>query len=787
MARIFFFPIRHHSPACAWHLARLIRERRPTAVLIEGPSDATPLIPLLAHPDTQAPVAIYTTYSQGSPARERAPEGPATRHAAYYPLADFSPELVAVREGLAAGAAVRLIDLSFPRMLMAEKPGRRPRVSSLLEETWLKRSKVMAEACRRLGARDPDDLWDHLFETDFPSLAVEEFAERVETWCALARADHLPEELAAEGYLAREEAMAAEIAREASERQGLVVVVTGGFHTPALRELLGRPLRKRKTREPAGQSQVLLMRYGFPQLDRLNGYASGMPAPAWYQRVWEGLQGEADPWEMVARLLVDLGVLSRAAPPGVTAADEMDALGMIRRLAGFRGHPRPSREDVLDGIRSAFVKGSMDAEGSLWTSRVRLLLAGDRIGSLPPGAPVAPLVQDFQRAAREHRIDVATPLDCRRELRLYDSAPHRAVSRFFYRLVHLGVPFARLQAGPDFVLGRDLNRVIEEWVHRWSPATDVTLTEMSLYGGTLEEAAAAFIQEQADAIEGREGSAVRMATLLLSACRMGLHRAAPDLLIRTASWVAGDSSFTSLVTAARQLALLHQSREPLEAHGLEGVLDAADEACTRACYLLPNLASTGEEAEAQVLDALNGLLAVALALGGGERRHELRRTGLLSIVGSDGSNRVVRGGAAGVLFADGDLPEEDLVATAVGLLELEGPAFLRGLLHTDRASLWQVPALLGGLHRVLAGMERDRFVRLLPELRMAFASLTARETRRVAEEIVRSGGSSRLPLVMLGDVSPEEVILGHDIESRMRRALERDGLGVLVGGGERVG
>ena len=46
-APVVFFPVRHHSPACARQVDRLIRAIRPDAVLIEGPRDATHLIPLL--------------------------------------------------------------------------------------------------------------------------------------------------------------------------------------------------------------------------------------------------------------------------------------------------------------------------------------------------------------------------------------------------------------------------------------------------------------------------------------------------------------------------------------------------------------------------------------------------------------------------------------------------------------------------------------------------------------------------------------------------------------------
>ena len=66
-SRVVYFSVRHHSPACAWHVDRLIHDVKPEAVLIEGPRDATALVPLLTHPKTRLPVAIYTTYVERVP------------------------------------------------------------------------------------------------------------------------------------------------------------------------------------------------------------------------------------------------------------------------------------------------------------------------------------------------------------------------------------------------------------------------------------------------------------------------------------------------------------------------------------------------------------------------------------------------------------------------------------------------------------------------------------------------------------------------------------------------
>ena len=88
----------------------------------------------------------------------------------------------------------------------------------------------MQETCRATGARDPDDLWDQLYELDHERREPAEFFHDVLAYCALARLDYTSEMLELDGCTAREAAMAAAVAEE----PGRVVVVTGGFHTVGL-------------------------------------------------------------------------------------------------------------------------------------------------------------------------------------------------------------------------------------------------------------------------------------------------------------------------------------------------------------------------------------------------------------------------------------------------------------------------------------------------------------------------------------------------------------------------
>src|SRR5215210_569560 len=93
------FGVRHLSPAAAHHLRRVLEEVRPTAVLVEGPSDATEQIKHLVHKDTRPPLALLA-YTRERPVRS-----------ILYPLAEYSPEWVALTWGVRSKAAVRFIDL----------------------------------------------------------------------------------------------------------------------------------------------------------------------------------------------------------------------------------------------------------------------------------------------------------------------------------------------------------------------------------------------------------------------------------------------------------------------------------------------------------------------------------------------------------------------------------------------------------------------------------------------------------------------------------------------------
>ena len=761
-ARVVYFPIRHHSPACAWHLDRLIREWQPDTVLIEGPRDATPLAPLLLHAETRLPVAIFTTYIK------RGKEHPPEHYAAYYPFCEYSPEYAAIKAATEIGAGVKFIDLTFPEQIVYRQWSD-GKVQSLLDERYLRHSRYLQAACRRTGTRDADDLWDHLYEDDFERLPTEQFMRHVLAYCALARADYSEEMLQAEGSLAREQAMALEIAKET----GRVIVVTGGFHTVTLPGTAGMaPKALTITPEDA---LVVITRYSFEMLDRLNGYSSGMPSPEFYQRRWEGQQ--------TAHLVVDIGRRIREQGGEVSADDEINAMAQAERLANLRGHLRPAREDLLDGIRSCFIKGAVDVEGVLVLTHARSILAGVRVGVVPKSAGLPPIVWDFRETATRFRLKLDGLENGTATLDLYRKPQHRFISRFLHRLRYLHTPFATCERGPDFVRGEYLDRMQEVWSYRWSPMTESHLIEMSMYGQTLEQAAIARLWATfAEAEASGQAESARLATaLLMEACRMGLQQQAQSLLEKTQALIARDAQFPSLVAALNDLLLLHRQREPLEAHEISGLPELMATAFRRACFLLQQAGGVAEEEEEKMLAALNSLDGARKAMAADADADEIFRQGIGHVIEATESNAVLRGGAVGVMAANGWMAHDEVLRRLAGQLAgagadgAAGVKFIRGLLAAYRSLLWQTPEIITGLTSLLLQWEEEHFLKHLPLLRLTFSSLTPRECDRVAQILAEQlGVAAFTPL--LSHLSAGELLHGTEVNRRVTELLRQDGV-----------
>jgi hypothetical protein len=720
-------PVRHHSPACAWQLRALIRRERPRHVLIEGPVEATALARFMGMSGAQPPLAVYACL----PARDASTPGPR----AFFPFAAFSPEWVALREGLRCGAQVRFIDRPAAALLEEADAdgdigdglggdndtddGPSIDVDPLLRDDLAARAQRVVAAA---GSHDFDHWWDRHFEAGGHAVDPDTWFQRLQQWCLLLRERPGPGDCSA-----RERAMAAQVAAAVATGESTLAVV-GGLHVEAIAVLLAasEPL---PLETGDGRAECYLVPYSLPRLDSAHTRAAGLPDTGYYQQWWDAAEAGAPRPERsaaeAAAVRVANGLRERGEIAGVP--DAIEAVLMAERLAALRNVPL-GRAEVLDAL-----DGVMPGDGGARDTRraqLRRLLATDAVGRLPKQYPRAPLVEDFRRRATALGLPLL-PASTDRALDLYRSAKHREVSRLLHQLAALGAPYAELRAGPDFVTGSDLARVRERWRLAWHPEVDARLTECQHLGAHVADAALASLLLRA------RRHPDEAPTCLLEGLRMGLHARIEPLLDAAGHWVDREGALPVLARGLAQLAAAERAREVLSTADLPGLPDLLARAYLRALALLPWLGRMDADATIDTSEALATLNTLA-----SESWADL--PALL-----DALQRIVdmplpallRGRIAAILCVRGRLSRTEsatrLRATLdAGLLEAQVPCdYLLGFLPLARHVLLGDAALIDAFDSALSQWDEDLFLQVLPGLRLAFTALKPREAASLLQSI----------------------------------------------------
>jgi hypothetical protein len=717
MMTVHILGIRHHSPACAHRVRQHIRAHQPQAILVEGPSDFNPRIEelLLQH---ELPIALYSYANEGE---QRAQQ-------CWHPLLDYSPEWVALRDGAAAGAALRFIDLPH-WAYRTRKPERRPQRDRY--------NDVVQALCRRTGCDGDDALWDHLFEALPPD--DPELAQRLNAYFAQLRGD----EKSGEEDEEREACMARWIAWAAA-RFERVLVVCGGWHLPALQQAwprmqqLEEPLSPQPVNERA--AGCYLVPYEFRRVDALGGYAAGMPSPLFYQQQWKHGGAAAARWAF-ERLVTRLRARQQAISTADLIAFEQQALG----LAQLRGHAWPLRVDLLDALQSSLLKEALDVP-SPWSGRVLLTpqhhpllreallaLTGEGVGRLHDSTPLPPLIGDLRErlatcALEPRREAQALVLDRRRP----EDLPR---ARLLWQLHLIGVGGARLKALKSPRAARSLDPALafeEHWQlqqdERWFP----DLIEAAVHGATLPAAA-----EQALLERAAVGRPAALAEALCQALRAGLHGLGQDFALRLRASMTQAQDHGELAQACINLAELVQAgfwgEDPRAL--LEDTLLALGE---RLLWLLEGRDGSGSAAligaDVRSVQALQHLLHLDLS---GLDAALLSATAA-RLARSNTKPPALRGAALGLCVSQADHPTPAALRADVLALTRAMPPrealgdFLFGLFACARALATQDAAIVQAVHAALESLGTEDFLVALPALRAAFAVFPPRERGAIA-------------------------------------------------------
>ncbi|MTE12787.1 DUF5682 family protein [Nocardia aurantiaca] len=720
------FGIRHHGPGSARSLALALERFRPDAILIEGPSDADPLIGYLAAEGMSPPVALLA-YQPDSPAK-----------AAFWPFATFSPEWVALRYATENGVAVGFCDLpATVALAVADEPG--------------DRTDPLAILAAAAGYDDAERWWDAIVES---ASDADIFGAVNEAMAALREhAEHLDGEGAGQesdsavpvvgsGTAEEDEPVSVESARitvdahtlrrEAHMRQLMrkalkdgarrLAVVCGAWHAPALEGKLGPAAADARMLKgmPKVKATLTWVPWTHSRLASSSGYGAGITSPGWYHHLFTETE------QPIARWLTKVAGTLRAHDLPVSSAHIIESVRLADTLATLRGRPLAGLSEVTEATRSVLCDGDETLLRLVSTE----LVVGEALGTVPDGTPTVPLEADLRAQIKTLRLkqqalERTVDLDLRTDGGL-------ARSRLLHRLRLLGIGWGRLTDSQV----RSTGTFRETWTLRWRPELAISIVEASRWGTTLRSAAEAKILDTAqdpDATVGKVASALEEALLA------DLGGATDGLIARLESVAALDHDVTHLMSALPGLLRIMRYGD-VRGTDTAALTRVADSLLVRSCAGLPGVVTGLDAAAAAALRAQIDAVHLALSARDDEWATGTWLSTLATLADRDDVNGAIVGRAVRLLCDAERINGEESgrrlsAALSVGRTAPDKAAWIDGFLGGRGLLLVHDRNLLSLIDDWLCGLDEGQFVATLPLLRRTFGAFESGERQAIGQAV----------------------------------------------------
>ncbi|MEU5842721.1 DUF5682 family protein [Rhodococcus sp. NPDC047139] len=696
-AEIRVFGIRHHGPGSARALVQALTEFEPDTVLIEGPSDADPVLALAAADDMVPPVALLA-YARDEPAR-----------AAFWPFAAFSPEWQALRWAYLHDADVRFCDLPAATSLASDR--------EVGDRTT---DDLLGMLARAGGYDDFEQWWDAVFEHR-PAHAFDEITDMMRV---------LREDIEIDDHTARREAHMRQVLR-ATVKAGAraIAVVCGAMHAPALSGRLGpaAPDARLLKGLPKVKTNLTWVPWSHSRLSLSSGYGAGITSPGWYHHLF------TRPSDTTARWFTRVARVLRDEDLPVSSAHVIEAVRLADTLAALRGRAVAGLDEVVEATRSVLCDGS-DVLLDLVTRR---LVVGEALGSVSDATPTVPLDTDLQKQTKSLRLKRSAEtksldLDLRREIDV-------ARSRLLHRLMLLGIDWGT----PAESVVRSTGTFRETWTLKWDPELSVAIVEASRWGTTVESAAGATVTDRA----ARPGIALAdLTSLLEQALLADLRAAIPHLVTAIDAAAALDHDVLHLMNALPTLVRTVRYGD-VRGTDLSSLEHVADALLARTCAGLPAAVTGLDHDAADALRVAVDEVHLALAVREDTSATERWLETLASMGDRDDVDGLLGGRITRLLRDAGRLDEHDAAlrvarALSVGSSTVAKARWIDGFLGGGGLLLVHDSALFDLVDGWIADLTDEDFVDVLPVLRRTFGAFTFGE-RRLLGQTVRGERSRR--------------------------------------------
>ncbi|SFE41556.1 hypothetical protein SAMN04487969_102412 [Paenibacillus algorifonticola] len=754
--QVFIFGVRHLSPGGAKHLLEYLNEVQPTAVLIEGPSDATGEIQHLTHAATTLPAAILA-FTEELPVRT-----------VLWPFAVYSPEFQAMKWAKEHGAAAAFIDLpSSVTLALQDALRSKEKEPSAIPEGEERRS-IYSRIAELAGESDYDMYWERSFEQNANPGAYREailaFSAEMRT---LGEAKEQRERPAEHAYnTLRESYMRRQIQKTiaAGHHPQRIVVVCGAYHAAALADLTEAMSDEEAAGLPSRSTKHTLMPYSYYKLSTMSGYGAGNDAPHYFQMMWEAMESGVLE-QLPHRYLASVARLVRSGGTHRSTAEVIEAVRMAESLAALHDGSAPTLRDLHDAAQTLLGHGELSAVAEA-LARVDV---GTAIGSLAEGVSQTPIQDDLNRQLKRLKLEkykttVASTLtlDLRENRRVASAeAAFLDLNRsiLFHRLLLLGISFVKSQPS-----GQEGATWAENWLIQWSPEAEIQVVEATLLGETIEVACAYMLREKLLTCRSIEEASA----LIHVACCCGMTSQMEEGS-RVLQKLAADSrDVVKIAAAARELSMIIGYGD-IRKVDTEPLIPLLVQLFHRGSLYLLDGSGCNDEAAGGMITAINELNRIS-------QDHseiiddQLWVQELLNLSERDDRNPKLSGFACAILMERGAITAEQCAAEvsrrlSPGITADLGAGWFEGLSMRNRYSLLSRTSLWEQLNHYINSLQDDEFKRALVFLRRAFSSFSSREKTMIGELLGELWGVSgeQAAEIITGELMEEEIKMLDDL------------------------
>lgn len=764
-AGVHIFGVRHLSPGGAQHLLSFLHEIEPTAVLIEGPSDATPEIRHVINMTTKPPIAILA-FTEEVPVRT-----------ALWPLALYSPEYQAMRWAEQQGAYTAFIDLPSSVVIALQDIRTKSRDSveqsdeSEVNNTGEKAPEEVSlydRVAELAGELDYDMYWERNFEHNTNKGAYQEaiisFSSQMRQISEENERHNNVIEYAhntiREAYMRRQ----VQDTIAAGHQPNKIVVVCGAYHAAALADLASGMSDEEIDALPSLNSKLTLMPYTYYKLSSLSGYGAGNLAPHYYQMMWERMMnGSLE--DLPNHYLSTVARYLRNTGTHRSTAEIIEAVRLAESLAALHGGSAPTLRDLRDAALTLLGRGEL----SVIAEALARTDIGTAIGELAEGISQTPIQDDLNRQLKRLKLEkYKTPvandleLDLRENRRVSsEEAAYLDLNRsfLFHRLRLLGIDLVNIRAS-----GQTGATWAEHWVMKWSPEVEIQVVESTLLGETIEIASAYVLQQKLNG----SSTIAEASALIRTAYECGMiHQMEAGR--QTLQRLAVDTrDVVQIAASIHELSLLIQYGD-VRRIDTKPLIPLLEQLFRRACLFLLDASQCNDEASGEMLKAMNILNQAAIAHS--EELDELLWIQELKHLSErDDCNPRLSGVACSILLERNAMTaqqcsEEVSRRLSPGIPAELGAGWFEGMSMRNRYVLLSRLSLWEQLNEYINSLDDEEFVRALVFLRRAFSTFERREKTMIAELLGELWGvnTEQAAEILTGELKEAEAKMIEDL------------------------